>query len=75
MWWEHEQPQEVRTRSNVVRWYPKAGKLQVARPDWTDTDGQVKSGKTVTVDIEAIRQAGEGQNAAAILQAVIDMLY
>ena len=74
MWWETETPEEIYTKSNVLRWYPRAGKLQVARPDWTDDEGQVKTGKTVTLNVQAVKDAGEGQKAAAILQTIIDML-
>ena len=69
MWWEQEQPQIVRTKKNVLRWYPKAKKLQVARPDWTDENGEIKTGKTVTIDVKE-----QPQEVRTVFQEVIDSL-
>ncbi|MEA4899567.1 MAG: hypothetical protein VB115_15160 [Christensenellaceae bacterium] len=68
-WWMEEEPQTVETPRNVLRWYPGAGKLQLSRPD---RDGSV--GKTVTLDVGIVRKSGQGANARAILQAVMDAL-
>ena len=54
-YWEAEKPQTADTGRNVLRWFQKAGKLQVAMPNWKDKDGQQKPGKTVTLDLEAVQ--------------------
>lgn len=64
-WWLEEQPQTVATPRNVVRWFPKAGKLQVSRPD---RDGMV--GKTVTLDIGAACWSGQGKALQTLLADV-----
>jgi hypothetical protein len=40
----------------VLRYFGAAGKLQVSMPYWLDKDGEQKPGKTVTLDIEAVRE-------------------
>jgi len=68
-YWEAEKPQTADTGRNVLRWFQKAGKLQVALPPWTDKkDGQQKPGKSVTLDLEAV-QLNPG--AADILRQVV----
>ena len=65
-WWNEETPITVHSEKNVLRWYPQAGKLQVSRPDWIDeATGEVKTGKTVTLDVAALPPA-----AAALLSSV-----
>ena len=73
-WWEEETPQTIATKTNVLRYYPNAGKLQVSRPDWTDDSGAAKPGKTVTLDIEGLQLSGDAQAAAAILRSIADAL-
>jgi hypothetical protein len=53
-YWETETPREVTTTRNVLRWFPIAGKCQVSMPDWVDAEGEVKRGKTVTLDVRAL---------------------
>jgi hypothetical protein len=56
-YWEEEQPIMADTGKNVFRFFPKAGKLQISMPYWTDKDGAQKPGKTVTVDVDAVRES------------------
>ncbi len=66
-WWQNEDPTVLASRTNVLRWYPKAGKLQCARPDFLDGNGETRPGKTVTVDIAALPP-----EAAAVFTAVAE---
>jgi hypothetical protein len=54
-YWESETPITADTGKNVLRYFERAGKLQVSMPYWTGADGERKPGKTVTVDIAAVR--------------------
>lgn len=58
-YWEQEQPTIISTGKNILRYFPKAGKLQVSQPNWTNDKGEEKPGKTVTLDIEAARETPE----------------
>jgi hypothetical protein len=55
-YWEHEQPLIVDTGKNVLRFFEKAGRLQVSMPNWMDKDGESKPGKTVTLNVDALRE-------------------
>ncbi len=68
-YWEEETPKVVDTGKNVLRLFDKAGKLQVAQPDWEDKDGMKKPGKTVTVDLDALRETPE---AVEIIRAITE---
>jgi hypothetical protein len=54
-YWEQEQPVEVSTVKNVFRLFRAAGKLQISMPNWTDSEGNSKPGKTITLDITALK--------------------
>jgi lipoprotein-anchoring transpeptidase ErfK/SrfK len=54
-YWESETPIMADTGKNVLRYFEKAGKLQISMPYWIGKDGEQKPGKTVTVDIAAVR--------------------
>jgi hypothetical protein len=58
-YWDDEEPTVAVTSKNVLRYFPGADELQVSRPDWENEDGETKPGKTVTVDLAALR-ANEG---------------
>ena len=60
-YWENETPVEITTEKNVLRYYKKAGKLQISNPSWTNKDGEVKQGKTVTLDLAALKGSDEGR--------------
>lgn len=56
-YWERETPIKAATRRNNIEYYPIAGKLSVARPAWVDENGEERRGKTVTVDIAALKES------------------
>lgn len=51
--------------------YQYAGKLMVSRPNWEDDHGEMKPGKTVTLDLTALK--GQ-ENAREILMTAIDYI-
>ena len=59
-YWETEDPIIVTANKNVLRFYPVAEKLSVARPNWVDDKGIERPGKTVTLDISALLESGAG---------------
>ena len=67
-YWENEQPTIIDTERNVLRYFPQADKLQVCQPSWTDKDGNAKQGKTVTLDLTALR---ETQEAVELLRQIV----
>lgn len=50
-YWENEVPTEARSPKVWASYFPKAGKLQLARV-WKDEDGNAQRGKTTTLDRE-----------------------
>lgn len=48
--WEAEEPEILRTKKNVFRYYKEANRLTVSLPDWT-LNGEVKMGKGVSVNL------------------------
>ena len=54
-YWEQETPVEVDTGKNILRYFKQAGKLQVSMPYWTNDAGEKRQGKTVTLDIAALK--------------------
>ena len=68
-YWENETPQTADTGANVFRYFKKAGKLQISMPYWEDADGNQKPGKTVTLDVAALRESPE---AMKLLRGVLD---
>lgn len=75
-YWEQEKPIEAVTERNKLRWFPKAERLQVALPDWLDAEGIVHPGRTVTLNVEALREAEPGDlaRAKAIFTEVLSSL-
>lgn len=67
-YWDSEIPITITTKSNVLRWYPSAGKLQVSRPDWPDAEGAMQRGKTVVFDVAALLEIDGG---AAFLRSML----
>jgi len=58
-YWEDTQPLVVDTKRNILRYYEGACKLQVSMPNWTDDKEQERQGKTVTLDVTALRECPE----------------
>lgn len=59
-YWESEQPITIETKKNALKLYPKAKKLQVAQPDWTNDKGKKCHGKSVTLDIQSLKEIANG---------------
>lgn len=57
--WETETPVTATTGKNELEYFPQAGKLTISRPSWTDGHGEVRRGKTVTLDLEAVKGCPE----------------
>jgi DNA-binding FadR family transcriptional regulator len=70
-YWEDEEPITAETSANVLKLYPAAGKLQVARPMWKDKDGKTCNGKMVVLDLVA---AGESADARALMRKVLETI-
>lgn len=73
-YWLDESPVEIRTEKNVLRYFPKARRLQVALPDWTNEDGQSRPGKMVTLDVAALAQSGDQEDAHRVVAAILAKL-
>lgn len=57
--WETETPVTATTGKNEIEYFPQAGKLTISRPSWTDDKGEVRRGKTVVLDLEAVKDCPE----------------
>ena len=66
-YWETETPVKAATKRNEIEYYKAAGKLAISRPAWTDDSGNTRRGKTVTLDLAALREAPE---AVAIFKEI-----
>jgi len=64
----------VRTERNTLRFYPQARKLQVSLPDWFDSDGEIRPGKTVTIDIDALSLSPDRDVAARVFTYMVELL-
>lgn len=73
-YWEAETPIEVLTSRNRLRWFPKAGRLQVSLPDWQGGDGKTHPGKTATMDADALRESEDVEAAKRIFREVLASL-
>ena len=58
-YWENEEPIVVETEQNVFSLFEASGRLQVSRPSWLDKNGNEARGKTVTINLEALRGSPE----------------
>jgi hypothetical protein len=70
-YWEQETPQVVDTGRNVLRYFEKAGRVQISMPYWTDDNGEQKPGKTVALDLEAVQLTPA---AARLIRRIADNL-
>jgi hypothetical protein len=68
-YWEGEPNAEIDTSKNVVKYWRSAGKLQISMPNWKDKDGKEKKGKTVTLNLDALR---ETDGAINILKMILN---
>ena len=71
-YWETENPVEVDTGKNVLRYFPEARKLHISKNGWTDKKtGETKMGKTVALDLDAVAST---PSAISILKQVVKSL-
>lgn len=70
-YWETETPISASTRKNELEYYREAEKLAISRPSWTDGSGESKRGKTVTLDLAALKESPE---ALHLLQKIVKEL-
>jgi len=70
-YWREEKPVVLKTEKNVLRWFQRAGKLQVALPYWLDNNGVRKPGKTVTLAVEALQLSGDRQRVVEVLKEIL----
>ncbi|MBI3946711.1 MAG: hypothetical protein HY321_12380 [Armatimonadetes bacterium] len=75
-WWDAETPVVFASGRNVFRFYHEADRLVVSKPDWEDTAGAVRMGKSVGVDLAALEEAEPEDLAAAIrvLSGIVERL-
>lgn len=60
-YWEQEQPETAQTAKVRLAYFPVAGKLQVSRL-WRDPEtGEVKLGKTATLDVADLQKHAEAR--------------
>ena len=67
-YWETAPDAELETGRNILKYWKSEGKLQVSMPYWQDADGNTKQGKTVTINLEALRESDGG---IALLERII----
>ena len=70
-YWLEETPVEIRTPRNVLRWYRRADRLQVCKPDWTTADGETRPGKAVALDLAALVEADNRQALIELLEGLL----
>ena len=68
-YWENEQPTTIDTGKNILRYFKEAGKLQVSQPNWINKENEEKPGKTVTVDLKALKETPE---ALKLIKQIIE---
>lgn len=69
--WETETPVTATTGKNEPEYFPQAEKLTISRPSWTNDRGETKRGKTVVLDLEAVKGCPE---AVQIVKAIAGSL-
>ena len=69
-YWESESPIEARSKSNVLRFYKNAGFLQVSRPDYQTEAGETRPGKSVALNLNALRDSPDKENVREILREI-----
>jgi len=67
-YWKNKPDAEVDTGKNILRYWQEAARLQISMPYWTNESGNQKPGKTVTISLDALREADGG---TALLEKII----
>ncbi len=73
-YWEEEQPVEVVSARNKLRWFRKAARLHVALPDWQTDSGETRPGKTVALNVDALRESEDAEKAREIFEEIVKIL-
>ncbi|MEW6459040.1 MAG: hypothetical protein AB1441_08245 [Bacillota bacterium] len=68
-YWERERPEVVETGRLILSYFKEAGKLQISQAYKDPQTGELKRGKTVTLDQEDLALHPE---ARGLLQAALD---
>lgn len=70
-YWLIESPEVLETAKNVIRYYPKHGKLAVHLPDYCTRDCKTHIGKGVGLNLDALQDEPEVlHRLIAILQEI-----
>jgi len=64
-YWEREKPETVQTGRLILSYYPIAGKLQVSQAFKDRETGELRRGRTVTLDQEDLALHPEAQELLA----------
>lgn len=70
-YWQEEPGKIIDTGKNVLEYYPRAMKLSIANPSWKNARGEEKRGKTVVLDLSAVRDNPE---AAAMFRRIAERM-
>ena len=70
-YWQEEPGKIIDTGKNVLEYYPRAMKLSIAKPSWKNARGEEKRGKTVVLDLSAVRDNPE---AAAMFRRIAERM-
>lgn len=68
-YWENEKPETAQSERNIINYYRKAGKIQIAGLFLDKNSNEFKQGKTSTLDID---DASEHPEILDLLQLFID---
>jgi len=67
-YWDSPADREVDTGKNILRYWREQRRLQISMPYWTDSNGTQKPGKTVTLNLDSLREADGG---TALLESIV----
>jgi len=67
-YWDNPPDKMIDTGKNILKYYGSAGKLQISMPTWTDKEGNEKQGKTLSLNLDALR---ETDGAVELLQNIL----
>ena len=70
--WENEKPIVAVTARNIMEYFERAQRLAVSRPAWTDEDGNERRGKTVVLDIRALKESPGAVKLMQDIAATLD---
>jgi len=65
IYWESETPIAITTTRNVIQYYPRAQRLSIFRGSFADSEGHIRPGKVVSLDLLALLQSNAEDLGAA----------